>query len=456
MVANGRWNDAVGNNRRFGYFVEFSVPNATAIGTSPSPESAASVEVKTVLVIRLDFEDHPGEPISEENALKVMEDVSLFIEDNSAGGVKLASTVTPLLRAPPTGDVGTNARAAAKTAGFDAEKFDLYVVAYTDSPMARASGGIPPNTGFGAIGGKGLKVNSGFYPYLLNHEFGHNFGLPHARLWQTTDGLVTGNGAFVEYGNPFDRMGIGKHAHLTHYNTRSKFLLGWLPESAVHTVSASGAYHLMPHDSREATGTRALQIPIDAEKSYWLERRTALQDNFELFNGALVYWAYAKDRHCDLLDMTPGSPAGALDAPLVLGRTFSDMQANIHITPTALSGENSEKLEITVNKGPFPNNRPPRVSLSFPPSEILRIREPITMLAEATDPDGDSLAYHWDFDDGEWDGGEWDGGAAASTVSHKFGRFLTYNVRCTVTDMKGGTATATTEVVILGRPRRIP
>ena len=38
-----------------------------------------------------------------------------------------------------------------------------------------------------------------------------------------------------------------------------------------------------------------------------------------------------------LLDTTPGSPFGKDDAPISLGRTFSDTEAGIHITTARAS-----------------------------------------------------------------------------------------------------------------------
>jgi hypothetical protein len=71
---------------------------------------------KTLLYLRVDFSDLPGEPVSEAAMLKVFADINTFWDANSQGKISLKSTVTPVLRKtlPP---MATRAASAARRAG---------------------------------------------------------------------------------------------------------------------------------------------------------------------------------------------------------------------------------------------------------------------------------------------------------------------------------------------------
>jgi hypothetical protein len=221
----------------------------------------------------------------------------------------------------------------------------------------------------------------------------------------------------------------------------------------VENIYNGGTYYLQPHDSREATGIRALHVLVNGEKHYWIERRTAPKENPWLQVGALIHWVYPKNMitgvlDCDLLDMTPGSAKGAEDAALVIGRTFSDHEARIHITPTALIGDNNETIEIIITRfstGLPISNLPPTISISAP-HEPAKLNKPVTITVRASDPNRHKMAYYWDFGNGEWMGG-----TKCTTVTPIFAEAGTYKVQCTVTDMNGGTATASIDVTVPGK-----
>ncbi len=48
----------------------------------------------------------------------------------------------------------------------------------------------------------------------------------------------------------------------------------------------------------------------------------------------------------------------------MIGRTFSDAQAGIHITPVAKAGTTPEAMDVVVNVGAFPGNLPPTLTLN--------------------------------------------------------------------------------------------
>jgi hypothetical protein len=89
-------------------------------------------------------------------------------------------------------------------------------------------------------------------------------------------------------------------------------------------------------------------------------------------------------------------------------------------------------MDLAYQRGPFPGNRPPTLSLAATATTIATGGS-ITFTATAADLDNDTLTYHWDFNDG-----------VVSTNTPVFTRTFSstdqMTVMCTVSDMKGGTA----------------
>jgi hypothetical protein len=239
--------------------------------------------------------------------------------------------------------LAADARALAKAAGYDPDSYQLEII-------------TQPGKG----GAEGAHYHKGVVTHMfgwgtISHELGHNFGLYHsnAGLWQTSDKSIIGPGKSVPRGNPFDRMGHCDDL-ACHFNTRSKSALGWLPDSAILLVTNSGIYRIQAHDFINSTGTVALKIPKDAEKNYRIEFRQRLTTNPWIMNGIVIYWSYNKSTATDLLDMTPGSANGAQDAPLTIGRTFTDREGGIAITPLRkIETTSPASVEISVVIGPI-------------------------------------------------------------------------------------------------------
>jgi hypothetical protein len=212
----------------------------------------------------------------------------------------------------------------------------------------------------------------------------------------------------------------------------------------VKIVTASGNYRLFAHDATNAATPRAVRIARNAQTNYWLEFRQKFTDRPALMDGVGLRWARSGNQQSLLLDVTPGSADGKNDSALLIGRTFSDRVAGIHITPLAKGGTIPESLDLQVNLGKFTNNQLPSVTLTANATAAFA-GAPITFTANATDPDGDTLAYSWDFGDNAI--------VAANTnqVSRTWSVAREYWVRCTVSDMKGGEGSAAV-LVRIGNP----
>jgi PKD repeat protein len=85
-------------------------------------------------------------------------------------------------------------------------------------------------------------------------------------------------------------------------------------------------------------------------------------------------------------------------------------------------------------------NRPPAVEIGALPESGDAPLE-VLLTAQGTDPDGDTLTYTWDFDDGSPEG-------SGKSVSHVFEDGGTYTVTVTASDGRGGTDTAEIPIVV--------
>lgn len=95
----------------------------------------------------------------------------------------------------------------------------------------------------------------------MAHEMGHMMGLGHSNLRDCGNKSIAGESATCtnyEAGNYFDVMGNSSYSF--GFNAYEKNKLGWIPNSDVLTISASGDYTLAPVESD--TGTRLIKISV--------------------------------------------------------------------------------------------------------------------------------------------------------------------------------------------------
>lgn len=391
------------------------------------------------LYIRITYPDQMEAPNTEDRAHSDMRDVSRFFLENSFGRMTTTSTVTPVITLPYSqawyiakdsevdglGLVHSHARAEARKLGYDPTQFNCTIV--------RVNGG-PRLSGISWGGGDRVWVTWNGMD-VLNHECGHSLGRNHANYWQTSDGSAIGVGSNQEYGNGFDVMG-GGGGFAAHYNSKSKRDLGWLDDPYVHRPSASpaasGVYRIHAYDQPQLeTGKRySLRVEKDAQRRFYLEYHPAYNTN--LANSVLMILDGLGSNCGHLVDTTPGSAGGKGDAGITVGRTFSDFESDIHFTVLSKNATTPPSMDVAYQRGPFPGNQPPTLSLAASATTIATGAS-ITFTATAADPDNDTLAYHWDFNDG-----------VVSTNTPVFTRSFTsadqMTVLCTVSDMKGGTA----------------
>ncbi len=422
--------------------VPFAPPSVPLLAGAGIPYPPSPLGEKRLLLYRVDFADFTNAPLSSNAAADLISGLNNFYRDMSYGQMPLAlagagSTVTELLRLPePSGAYNDNfekliedCRQTARVAGYPVGNFDLDLVLTTARPTS-VFGGIA------YVGGPGVWVaNSNFNVGVIGHELGHNFGLPHASFWATGDQSSIGPGSQDEYGDPFDSMGV-PGGSTSHFNARFKQLLGWIPDADAPWVTSNGVYRIAAHDHPAAGGPRALRIARTSAQNYWVEFRQFFTNapNRWVTNGASLRWAGNDATNTLLLDTTPGTPTGRTDGAVVIGRTFSDRCLDLHITTLGKIGTTPETLDVAVNRGPFPGNVAPIVAISASATTVA-VGATVILQATALDANGDALAYYWDFGDLSF-------GTNAPMVANVWNTAGEYVARCTVTDMKGGTASA--------------
>jgi hypothetical protein len=404
---------------------------------------------KTLILIRVDFPDMPGAPLTEAAGITLVSNVANYMLDASYGRTTFrlvgdGSAVTPVFRMPqPAAYYGTNnfyarlrsdARDAAEAAGYRRGDYQFDITCFGSVPGWSWAG-------LGYVGSPGSWLRNSFGTGVTAHELGHNFGLNHASFWDTAGQSVIDVGTSVEYGDNFDTMGSGGSSRV--FNARYKNYLNWLTSSEVVTANTNGIYRVFAHDVTNATGIRGLRVVKNASTNYWVEFRQRSATPRWLLDGAQIRWAGNGNQRSHLLDMTPGSQNGKDDSPLLAGRTFSDRVSGIHITVLGKGGTSPESLDIMVNRGSFPNNQLPLVTFTASATNV-SANTTVTFTATGTDPDGDELAYFWDFGDGNY-------GGNSRTATKSWSSTGEYLVRCEVTDMKGGTGSAWM-VVRVGNP----
>ncbi len=354
--------------------------------------SAAELSVgkKALLFIRVGFPDVPEDPGLQTQTAQVMRRVEDYFRTVSEGKLSIETTCTPTLRLPRLAawyathhaERDQDARAAAKAAGLDPARFDLEILAFD----RRAGGG-----GVGIWRGKGVFSNLPPGVGGLVHELGHNFGLPHNAVWKAWDGSVSGAGMAMIYGDPYDPMGANDDSRI-HFSVRSKMLLGWWGPADIGNVTQSGTYQIYAEDLAGAPGVRGLRIQSNATNVYWVEFRQLITENPFLMNGVRILKCHPDDSGrvemtLSLLDMGRGTAVGSTNASLLLGRTFSDYQAGIHITPVAKKGTAPESFDVVVNVGHYTNNHAPLLRLTasrepqVPGNPLLSGRSPATPTA---------------------------------------------------------------------------
>ncbi|MCC5846518.1 MAG: immunoglobulin domain-containing protein [Verrucomicrobia bacterium] len=354
----------------------------------------------------------------------------------------------------------------------DPNNFDRWV------PMSNVK--MISSTGLAYVGGRFAWVGHSLTGGVTLHEWGHNWGVYHANAWTVPEGEHPRStaGHNSEYQDGWCVMG-GNSANVM-FNPQFRLDLGFLERSRGEAldVSGSGTYriHNYVHADRRQNDSlvRALVIPM---ANFTANNRLIL--GFGHTTGTDGGWGrsdYNRNAvtvHSKLssgsnrIDTTPFSRPGSEDrndSSIKIGRTYSEgpnvngtqMYGGFHITPvlrgsTVVNGQTHEWIEVVVNyENDIQNNQPP--TASFPQTLLTGVEPgvPYELTVTASDPDGDSLAFDWDFGDDTYNI------VNSGTQTKTWDTAGVYLVTVTVSDMKGGTDTAEMWVNVGNVPFRAP
>lgn len=451
------------------------------------------------------------EPVTLNNAQARQAEAEAFWYENSYGKSTLSTTFTTVVTLPKNGGEYVNnfntlhldARAAALAANpaWNHNNFDFYTVITNTATTAQGNGfGY---SGMAQLNGKASHLLRNFISVrTASHEYGHNLGLNHSEYWLTDAPSPIGEdskpGGYVgdnpdderiEYGHKFAIMsgqsGPGDFdSGRAHYAASDKNRLDWLVAAAGDIVSTttSGTIRLHRHDVRSAdfgsmTQNVARTIKINRPATdptgflqpyrYWLNYRMLPTNGIAgswLPHGLQVDWRRdGAGFRAVQLDMTPysrdsgpyGNKPGPFadnddkeDAVLLVGHTFSDTGADIHFTPIAKGGDNpNEWLDVVVNINTQGNNAAPVISNFSVSNPNPATGELVNFAVTASDPDGDTLAYHWEMGDNTVQPGQLN----RNTRTKLWNSTGFQMVRVEVSDMKGG-KTSASAVIRVGTP----
>lgn len=431
-------------------------PVPAAAGVSDA--QVLALDTRRVLMIRVRFADQAGhEPETAASAAEVFSVADAFYRENSFGRLRIEGTVSPVYTLPQTAawyaandtsgyalNVLQAARAVAADPGSVPASAGLPAFSYLDYDLeaVRYTGGPGTFSGQGYVAMRGCWIKSP-EPGVLIHELGHNLGLWHANAWKPADPLAPlGAGVNDEYGDTLDTMGPPRGG-AWHFNAWEKKRLGWLPVDEVAVLTSSATLALAPLDVPGAAPgddvVRAVRVRRDDDRDIWLELRGHpgwAEARPGVTQGVGVRWDpwLRSNGGTQLIDTTPGSPDRFDDATLAVGRTFSDAAAGIHVTPLGPSAADASALDVAIFVGDSAGNRPPVVAVAASASDA-GVGQPVRFTASASDADGDALSYAWTFDGS---------GAVVSgaEVVHAWPAGGDQRARVTVSDRRGGTATA--------------
>jgi uncharacterized delta-60 repeat protein len=358
-----------------------------AANTATAPNFGSSTHTtgaKSMLVIVAEFTVNPstgtGRPtdISTEPPTSMTStyisnrltgEVSSFLNSVSYGNTSIgAVTVTGLVRLPGTlASYATTdkadelkdaaiSRAKAVNAAHDANNFDRVMVVFADA--SQINGSAWTWAGLADLGGKFIWMNGWFAAETNAHEILHTYGMRHANLWLPPDGSpnpVDTNGTFEEYGDLYDVMGLtdfDSTLSQAYPNPAALSRVGWLPSTAVQSVSNSGTYRLYRYDTTGVNLTNALSLYLDRDgvRQYWLAYRRAYAGHPTLSTagqGATLAWGYRNNVGTNLIDTSIASAAN--EAAIGVGNSFSDPAAGLIFNVTASGGSApNEYIDVQV------------------------------------------------------------------------------------------------------------
>jgi hypothetical protein len=329
----------------------------TTFGGSPADAAATGSAPRSVLIILVNWAAGNGTPAAPPDAVTPATaagqvggtDVGWY-QATSYGqfpGWNAAAIGSYLIAPPPNDGCGNVFRAniqaggnqAALANGFDPANYS--VVMYYFSPVPCGWGGWTV--------GSNIWINGSMITATTVHELGHTLLLGHGHSQTCVNGsgqqvALSGNCQSSEYGDVYNVMGCCGPGSFT---AMQKFDLGWMSGRKQDVPASGGTYTLQPLEAT-APGLQTLRV-VDGNETFWLEYRQPIGvDNWlspSSTQGVLIHRQLPEgltQYGSNLLDMTPGSPAGFSDAGLPAGASWVDPLGTMMVTVNSVSAAGAQ------------------------------------------------------------------------------------------------------------------
>ena len=288
--------------------------------------AGGSVRAMRIAVVLMRLPGSAAEPVSkasvQSSTFGATSSVADWFSETSGGQVAVTGTVFGYfdgVRSCDLADQTQAAETAAAPAGYIASDYD-HLVVYTPNQPCDFSG-------IGWVGGNGVFLNGTVDRGIMEHELGHNLGLWHAGLYECGDAARSPS-CLVDYGDSADVM--GGTAPDRGYSAEHKYMLGWIPESEVQTLTTGTSDIALTASENPlvAGSTQLIHVRSPDGTLYAVDRRASVGYDSGLSGVWIRQVAYV---NTDDTQLVRGSALG-------VGKSFTDPASTVTIKTLTDSG----------------------------------------------------------------------------------------------------------------------
>lgn len=336
--------------------------------TSPSVSSGGATAAARIAAVLINFSDLATKPYTTSQVASALYSSSTsaaaFYQEESKGSMTVSGAVFGwyTIDSTTTGcnwtDWITKGTAAANAAGANLSSFTNVMFIFPNTSQCGFAG-------LGYVPGTVTMLNGTISVQVMTHELGHNFGLAHANAINC---VVNGtrvslssaaNCTEVVYADPFSTMGNNA---LRHNQGSQLGELGFLADSEKVVGAPGNTYTITPYFS--SGGVHLVRIPRGDGSYFDLDFRMTygVFDDFAAGSPAVsgvtirLGWGTASPTNnphaTQLIDTTPSTSSWA-DAPLLVGKTFTDPVSTISFTTMSVSAGSA--VQVRVREGIAPS-----------------------------------------------------------------------------------------------------